>query len=386
MTGRGAHRMRHQDRRVQIGAVLALAIGVGACKPPGGGAEATDAGPMVVGRENVAKVVRDTISSGPRLAGSLEPKLQAQVRAEAGGDVTQVLVDLGQPVKKGELLAQIDATAARDQALSAQSSLAAAQNDLEVAKRQLDRTTRLVEAGALAERDMEVARSNVASAEARLGSARAAVATTGKQFSSATVRSPMDGVVSQRAVNRGDVVAPGAPLFTIIEPSSMRLEGSVPSSEIGAMKIGLPVRFTVRGYGTQTFEGTVERIAPAADPATRQIPILVSIPNVEGKLIAGLFAEGRVSTQTRQALVVPDSAVEIGASAANVMRLKDGKVEQVPVQVGVRDEATERVEIVSGVSEGDVLLTGPARTITPGTPVALAENLPADGGSPPKKN
>lgn len=353
----------------KLWAVLFLAGLAAGCRPPGAKAE-FDAGPMLVGNENLAVVKRDTISAGPRLAGSLEARLQANVRAEAGGDVTALFVDIGQVVKKGDLLARIEANAIRDQAQSAESAVRSAESDLAVAKRQLERTQRLVEAGAVAARDLEVAQANAASAQARLDNARAMQAGAQKQLSGTTARSPMDGVVSRREVNAGDVVAPGAPLFTIIDPSSMRFEAAIPSQQIGAVQVGMPVFFEVRGY-PNTFEGKLERIAPAADPATGQIPVLVSIPNVEGKLIAGLFAEGRVAIESRDALVVPDSAVEQAGGSATVLRVKDGRAEQVKVQTGVRDEATERVEIVSGLAEGDLLLAGAARGIMPGTLVRL---------------
>ena len=109
----------------------------------------------------------------------------------------------------------------------------------------------------------------------------------------------MAGVVSKRAVNAGDVATMGTELYTIIDPSSMRLEAAVPSEQIGAVRVGAPVSFEVRGYPDQTFEGRVERISPAADAATRQVPIFVQIPNASGRLVAGLFAEGRVTREER---------------------------------------------------------------------------------------
>jgi membrane fusion protein, multidrug efflux system len=131
------------------------------------------------------------------------------------------------------------------------------------------------------------------------------------------------------------------------------------------------VEFQVQGYGDQTFEGHIERISPVADPATRQVPIFVSISNTAGRLVAGLFAEGHVNTEARPALVAPANAVESSGSGAWVLRVRDGKAERVSVQIGLRDERNARVELRSGVSEGDVLLTGAAQAVTPGTPVKI---------------
>jgi len=141
--------------------------------------------------------------------------------------------------------------------------------------------------------------------------------------------------------------------------------------------VDAPVEFRVRGYGDQVFSGHIERIGAAADPATRQVPIWVSIPNTGGRLVAGLFAEGRVNSEARLGLVAPATAVGTTGSDTWVLRVKDGKAERVPVQVGLRDERAARVELRSGVSEGDVLLTGAAQAVTPGTPVRIVPDAEA---------
>lgn len=355
--------------RVLLVVVVGLAL---ACQRGGGPPQgAADAGPTVLGAENVATVKRERIATGPRLSGSLEARHQAKMRAELSGSVLEVLVELGQPVKKGQVMARLEDRAVRDSHLSAQSMVQSVTQDVELAQRQLDRTKRLVEAGALSARDLEVAESAASSAQARLADAKARLAMALNQLDAATVRAPLDGVVSERAVHAGDIVSPGSPLLSVIDPSSMRLQASVPSEELGMLAVGQPVEFAVRGYPGQLFEGKIEQIAPAADPATRQITVLVSIPNPGGKLISGLFADGRVASQSREALVAPMAAVEVVGDQARALRVKDGVVEDVAVQIGLRDERTERVEITSGLQEGDVLVSGAARTIPPGTRIRV---------------
>jgi multidrug efflux pump subunit AcrA (membrane-fusion protein) len=152
----------------------------------------------------------------------------------------------------------------------------------------------------------------------------------------------------------------------------MRLEASVPSDDLSALRIGATVEFTVRGYD-KPFHGKIERVAPQADATTRQVPIYVSIPNVGGRLVAGLFAEGRVVSQSEQGLVVPSNAVNTtDASMPWVLRVTGGKAERVSVTLGVRDPRTERVLVASGLTEGDVLLRGASQGITPGTPVKVS--------------
>jgi RND family efflux transporter MFP subunit len=172
-------------------------------------------------------------------------------------------------------------------------------------------------------------------------------------------------------VNTGDVVSVGAELFTIIDPSSMRLEAAVPSDDLSRLRVGAVVEFTVRGY-EQRFQGRIERIAPQADASTRQVPIFVAIPNEGGRLVAGLFAEGRIVSESAEGLAVPTNAVNTSGASPWVLRVTDGKTEQVMVSLGLTDPRTERVQIASGLNEGDVLLRGAAQGITPGTPVQVS--------------
>jgi RND family efflux transporter MFP subunit len=246
-----------------------------------------------------------------------------------------------------------------------------------VAEREAERTATLVKGGALPERDLEMAKTAVIGSQAQLADARARQALVRQQLDDAVVTAPISGVVSSRPVNAGDVVSPGAPLVTIIDPSSMRLEASVQSDALALLKIGMPVEFEVRGYPGERFQGRIERMAPAADPVTRQVTIFVAIPNAGGQLVSGLFAEGRITTQSRNGLVVPAAAIELAGQTPWVLRVRDGKAERVTVTLGIRDDRTERIEVTSGLAEGDLLLTGAAHTVTPGTPVKLAGAAPA---------
>jgi membrane fusion protein, multidrug efflux system len=326
---------------------------------------------VTVGAESVVTVQREEIRTGPLISGQLSAEREATVRAQVGGSIVETRFDEGQQVRTGAVLARIEARDLREGVDSATAAVGSAENALKVAESELRRTESLVKGGALAQRDLEIARNAVANAQSQLAAARARAAGAQAQLSDTVVRSPISGVVSDKAANTGDVVVPGTALYTVIDPSSMRLEASVPSDRVGELRIGVPVHFTVRGYEGQTFAGRIERISPIADAATRQVSIFVAIPNAGGRLIAGLFAEGRVETQVRQALVVPQTAVDATGQAPAVTRIREGKAERVEVKTGLRDADTERIEIVSGLSEGDVLLIGASRGVTPGTPVSI---------------
>ena len=354
-----------------LGAVLLAAAcgGNGAQPVPAGGGPAAG---VSVGRESVVTVSAAEIRTGPLLSGELRAAREATVRAKMPGSVLEVRAEEGQTVQRGAVIARIEARPLQDALLSSQSAVRSAEQSLAVAEREAERTASLVKGGALAERDLELSRTAVTGAQAQLADARARLASVRQQLDDAVVTAPIGGVVSGRPVNAGDVVSPGTLMATIIDPSSMLLEASVPSEALAALKLGTPVEFEVRGYPGQTFDGHIERIAPSADPVTRQVTIFVDVPNTRGRLVAGLFAEGRVTSERRQAIVVPATAVDTGGQNPWVLRLRDGKAERVTVQLGVRDDRSERIEIRSGVAAGDVLLIGAARAVTPGTPVTVA--------------
>jgi RND family efflux transporter MFP subunit len=350
-------------------ATLALA----ACKKDNDANAATTAAPasVTVGPENVAVAQQKLIQSGPTISGSLAPEKEARLSAEVPGAVVQTLVEAGQRVTRGQLLARIDDAAIQQAYLSARSALASTQTAASNAERELQRARTLVQAGAIADRDLESATTANQGAQAQLAAARAQVAAAQQNLDRTRITAPFTGVVAERKVSAGDVVAPGMPLFTVVEPGSMRLEASVPAEQLSAVHVGAPVSFTVSGYPGRDFTGRITRVSPIADPQTRQVQILATIPNSGNTLVGGLFAEGRIASESRNGLVVPANAVDEKGIAPVARRLKNGVVEEVTVQLGLRDQATETVEITGGLAVGDTVLVGAAQGISAGTRVTI---------------
>lgn len=363
--------------KAAIYAVLALTVTLAACGGDDAAADAPAADVVVnVGPEGVAVVDNTTLAVGPQLSGTLVAERTAQIRAEVPGAIVQVYHDPGAMVTKGTSLAKIDDRAIMDSYLSARSGMNAATNAAEVAARELDRAQKLFAAGAISDRDVENARRADLSARSFLDDAKARLSQAEKQRDAANVLAPYDGVVADRMVNPGDIVAPGTPLFSLVDPSTMRLEAAVPAGELSMIRLGAKVTFTVTGYPGRTFEGRISSINPQADPQTRQVRLFVRIPNAGQRLVAGLFAEGRVASEERTALTVPASALDLRGLTPEVVRLKNGVVERVSVTIGARDEATERVEVLTGLAAGDTVLVGAALSISPGT--KLNVSAPSD--------
>jgi RND family efflux transporter MFP subunit len=385
--------------------VLGVVWLAAACGQRSEQAPAPTAPPVVsLGPENVVRVVPTKLESGPVISGSLQARRLASVRAEVGGSILDVKADQGQTVKEGQLLARVEEGTLREQVSAASSTVRVARNALQVAKADEQRNLTLVQQGVITRRDFERTQLSRTQAEGQLADAQARLKLAQDQLGRTKVVAPFDGVVSERQVHAGDIVQPGAPLFTVVDPATLRLEASVPAAQLSQVKVGTPVDFRVNGYANRAFQGQVERINPAVDPATGQVRIYVSIPNSEQALLSGLYAEGRVASQAKEALAVPLDALDTRQEPPTVQRISNGKVEEVAVTVGLRDDVAQTVEVRSGLKAGDVVLLGSARDLTQGTPVKLtaapsdkkqqppeaqqgvggAGNAP-EGGAPPQR-
>jgi membrane fusion protein, multidrug efflux system len=327
---------------------------------------------IVLGPADTAVVVQGPVAAGPALSGTLTATEEATVRAQLGGTVLEAYVEPGERVGAGQVLARIEPAALQDALFSARTAVTTARSQLSLARREEERQRALVAAGAVARRNVETAEQQTVAARAQLAQAQAQLAQAQEQLGNTRVTAPFAGVVSEKPFSVGDVVQPGTELYTVIDPSSLELEAAVAAGQLEALHIGAPVTFTVNGVPGRSFMGRVTRINPTVDPATRQVRVYAEIPNSEGELVAGLFAEGRVTTQQHEGLTVPTDAIDRTMQRPAVLVVRNDKVQRVDVQLGLRDEQAQRVEIRRGVQAGEVVLVGAAQEIPPGTPVRVA--------------
>ena len=279
--------MKTMTRRSASLALLAAALVGTACSKDKGTTTA-DAAPVSqnIGPENVAVARTDTLRSGPAISGTLTADREARIRAEMSGAVLATNVEQGERVSVGTVLGRIDDASVRDAAMSARSAVAQATVAAEQAARELQRSKTLAAAGAIAERDVEGADRASLGAQAQLADAKARLSSAEKMLRNTIIRAPFAGVVSERAVSPGDIVSPGSPMFTVIDPRSLRVEASVPTAALADVRVGAPVLFTVNG-SDRVLEGRVTRVSPMVDPQTKQVRLLASVPNSAGALVAG---------------------------------------------------------------------------------------------------
>lgn len=334
---------------------------------------------------------------GARISGRLELAEQAHISAEVGGEVRRVGPEAGESVEAGKLLVEIDPAAAAETVESARAAVESATEALELAKSAQKRSEYLVQQGAQAPVELDAANNQVAAARAQLEQARSGLAGAQETLGRSTIRAPMDGVVSLRQVDPGDIVAPGAPLFTLVDPQSARFEATAPSDAAGALIPGARVEFEVRGYPGRQFYGVLEQVIPQTDARTGQIPLIVQISasqregvsalgESQALLFGGLFAQGRIIAEQADGLILPLEALELSADddeRASALLIREGEVREVTVELGLVDQESGRAQIRSGLSAGDPVLSGVARRqVEPGTPVMMPKEAAPASGEP----
>ena len=263
--------MKTMTRRFASLALLAATlVGTACSKDKEAAAANTPAAAQNIGPDNIAVARTDTLRSGPAISGTLTADREARIRAEISGAVLATNVEQGERVSEGTVLGRIDDASVRDAVASARSAVAQATLAADQATRELQRSKTLVAAGAIAERDVEGADRASLGAQAQLADAKARLSSAEKTLRNTIIRSPFAGVISERAVSPGDVVSPGSALFTVIDPRSLRVEASVPTSALSDVRVGAPVLFTVNG-SDRVLEGRVTRVSPMVDPQTKQV-------------------------------------------------------------------------------------------------------------------
>jgi membrane fusion protein, multidrug efflux system len=350
--------------------------------PAGGaGRGAGRGGPTItLAASDVATVIRAPLEDGTPVTGNLLPIETVQIRARLEGDVLDVLVREGEHVTQGQLLARFDTLDEASAKRSAEARLEAAKSDVATADWNASQTEELFRAGAVAERDYRAAQQSLASAKAQQAAAEEQLHAAETMFADTRVAAPTSGTVSARQVESGERVARGAALFTLVRSDLLELEANVPARRANALRTGLPVHFTADG---RNFDGRVARISPTIDPATRSVKVFVDVPNAGGELKGGMFTTGRIVAQrVADALVIPTAGVRQaqGSDAPFVWRIEGRSLAQVPVELGIADEAAGLVQIVEGLAEGDRIVVGNVGTLGTNMSVQVLGDEATDAG------
>lgn len=260
--------------------------------------------------------------------------------------ITEVRAQVGDTVKKGQILARIASDTVASELAEATAAVAEAQASAAEAKGNAERATELKAKGFYSSQLNTQYQTAQHTAAARLAAARARQQAAEVKMSKTSVLAPDDGVISARSATVGSLTQPGQELFRLIRGGRLEWRAEVPSADLASLKPGLPAVLT--NPNGQSVKGTVRAVAPSVDPQTRNGLVYVDLPLTDA-VRAGMFARGEFELAQRPALTLPQTAVVLREGFAYVFRLEGAdRVAQTKVELGRR--LGERIEIVSGLA------------------------------------
>ena len=283
--------------------------------------------------------------------GTVTSRTEATVAAQVSGRVSRVRVDAGSEVSRGDLLAVLDSQETDARAGQARSALEAALAQRADAEQHFQRMERLLREKAAPPVEMEAAEVRLKRARAAVGEAENRLQEARIVLDYANIRTPMNGVVTRREVDPGDLAHPGRPLFVLHNPTGLRLEAQVGEGLIGRVRRGQAVQVELAAL-VKTVEGTVEEIVPLADFTSRSFLVRVALPETEG-LHPGMFARLRLPLGERSTILIPREAVSRVGQLQTVLVLDQDRWVRRYVTLG--EPAAERVEVLSGLEGGETI-------------------------------
>ncbi len=354
------------------------------------------------------KVQARELQRSVEAVGTLDPNEEVTVSNQVEGTVEKLLVDLGDAVRAGQLIAQLDT---RELELNVHQQEAALQQELARvgltdpngsfdegttsqvrqaeaafadAKIRLDRTKKLTESGVIAQQQLDAQQAQYDAADAALRSARetvrniragiaakkAALALAQKKLADAKVTAPLAGFIKDRPAAAGQFLRANSPVVTIVQNSPLKLHADVPESAVAYVKVDRPVQFHVDAFPQRGFEGKITRLSPSVDQQSRTLKLEALVNNSDGQLKPGFFARVTVQTDRKdKTLVVPAASLMTVSGIEKVFVIESNKVSERIVKSGVR--LGNEVEIVDGLKEGELIAKSNLDTLQQGREVSV---------------
>jgi membrane fusion protein (multidrug efflux system) len=310
------------------------------------------------------------------LPGELESYFQTDISPRVSAYVRRLYVDIGDHVRQGQVLADLDApelTAALNEALSKQKAAEAVFEGSRGSYRRLRQTART--AGAVAPLNLTQTRVQAVSDSLNVVAARAHYRAAAQMAAYLHLTAPFAGVITDRNLSPGAAVGPGStaalPLYKLRQLNRLRLRVAVPEAYVADLHQGGAVQFSVKSYPGHTFMGHITRLAGNVQAVTRSEQIEIDIPNPKEELKPGMFASASLPiSRPQSSLFVPKTAVVTTAERTYVIRVANGRTELVDVQAG--DENSGLVQVFGKLRADDVVLKAGNQELTTGQPVQVS--------------
>jgi RND family efflux transporter MFP subunit len=383
----------------------------------GGGKMGRGGGPAAVVPVQTTTIQRIAIQREVDLAGSLVSPDQAKVSSEVAGVVRQVLIELGQEVQAGQVIAKLDPRELDLALQRAQSQLRQTEAQLGIdgvkvkepppdeqissvrmaianrddAQAQLRRAQRLRSQNLLPQADLDTAETKVKVTEANYQAAletvqslkatlqdrRQAAELARKKLDDSDIRSSVAGQVSERFVQKGEYIRENTPVVSIVQMNPLKIKTAIQERYASLVRPGLPVEFAVESAPGQIFKGNVAYVSPSVDQATRTFSVEVLVDNSHRELKPGFFVKGVIYThKDENVMAVSEDAVSALAGVSNVYVIENGKARQQMVKLGSR--IGDRYELLSGLEGDEILAASNLTLLATGVPVKVAGTASAD--------
>lgn len=300
------------DRRYQTAFALVGAMALGACQT---GEAAEDTGPRLL----TTTSTRGDLLLRAEATGTIEPVREVEVKSKASGEILRLLIDIGDVVQRGALLAEIDPRDVENRFNQTEADLRVAEAQLKIARAQLERQQQLLDAEVITQSEFESATLSFANAEASLVRAQTNYELAELQMADVSIRAPMDGTIIQKNVEEGAViqsassnVSGGAALFVMANLGEMQVRTLVDETDMGELEPGLTAMVRVEAYPDRTFQGAVDKIEPQAvvEQNVTMFPVIISIDKRSGLLRPGMNAEVEIEIdEALDVVMVPNNAI-----------------------------------------------------------------------------
>ena len=266
-----------------------------------------------------SQATRGSLRITAEATGTIEPIRTVEVKSKAGGEILEMLVDVGDEVGPGTLLARVDPRDVQNRYNQAEADLEVAKASMTNARAQFERNQQLLDAGVITQQEFESSNLQYANAQASLTRAQTNFDLAELQLNDVTIRAPLAGTILTRNVEEGSViqsasgnVSGGTALFTMAALASMRVRTLVDETDMGDLKAGMTATVTVEAYPDQTFRGVIEKIEPQAvvQQNVTMFPVIVTLDNAQGLLKSGMNAEVEILIdQADDVILIPNTTV-----------------------------------------------------------------------------
>ncbi|MCI7330460.1 MAG: efflux RND transporter periplasmic adaptor subunit [Selenomonadaceae bacterium] len=319
----------------------------------------------------VQQVAAQEVQLPVTFTGSIEGTQSAVISSTASGRVVEVLVEDGDYVTQGTPLLRMDAVAANNAVRSAASTVRQAQAKYDNERANYERQSGLYNVGAVAVQQLDTARTQMLVAASDLETAQANLADAQKQVADACVVSPVDGLVANRQVTGGQMLAAGNTAMTVEQMDEVYVTCQIEQQYVSYIVPGLQVEVRVDAYPDRVFTGTVEIVNPAANKESRMFLVKARVPNTDFALKPGMFVLASVKDQPERMLLVPKNCVQSKKGLSYLYIVEDGKAKRVRVELG--DDVGDNVQIVSGLTDGAQVILDQIDRLQDGRAVAVQE-------------